>query len=219
MNKVILFGTGQFAEVASYYLNNFSDFKIEAFTVHEQYIKEESFLEKPVVPYEKINNFYPSSRFKLFAPFNYKRINKARESIYNHGLLMGYKFITYIDPSCKCHTNIIGENCFILEQNVIQPYVRIGNNVILWSGNHIGHHSIIEDNVFIASHAVISGSVKLGNNSFIGVNSTIRDNVNIGAYNIIGASSLIIKNTNDNSVYAPRNTEISKIPSNKLIKI
>ena len=42
MNKIILFGTGQFAEVASYYLNNFSDFKVEAFTVHEQYIKEES---------------------------------------------------------------------------------------------------------------------------------------------------------------------------------
>ena len=59
----------------------------------------------------------------------------------------------------------------IMEHNTIQPYVTIGENTILWSGNHVGHHTQIGKNVFIASHAVISGSVIVGENSFIGVNA------------------------------------------------
>ena len=45
----------------------------------------------------------------------------------------------------------------ILENNVIQTNVSIGNNVILWSGNHVGHRSTIEDHVHMSSHCVISG--------------------------------------------------------------
>ena len=37
--------------------------------------------------------------------------------------------------------------------------VRIGNDVVLWSGNHIGHDSTIGDHCFIASHVVVSGNV------------------------------------------------------------
>ena len=48
----------------------------------------------------------------------------------------------------------IGENTFIFEANVVQPGVTVGDNVVLWSGNHIGHDSVIEDHCFIASHAV-----------------------------------------------------------------
>ena len=51
----------------------------------------------------------------------------------------------------------IGENCFIFEDNTIQPFVKIGDDVVLWSGNHIGHHAEIGDHCFISSHVVISG--------------------------------------------------------------
>ena len=51
-----------------------------------------------------------------------------------------------------------GDNCFILEDNTVQPFVTIGNNVTLWSGNHIGHDSVIEDDCFISSHVVVSGT-------------------------------------------------------------
>jgi len=33
--------------------------------------------------------------------------------------------------------------------------VTIGNNVTLWSGNHIGHDAMIDDHGFITSHVVI----------------------------------------------------------------
>ena len=63
--------------------------------------------------------------------------------------------------------------------NTIQPFVEIGDNVTMWSGNHIGHHSKICDNAFISSHAVISGGVEVGRNSFLGVNSTINDHIKL----------------------------------------
>jgi acyl-[acyl carrier protein]--UDP-N-acetylglucosamine O-acyltransferase len=68
----------------------------------------------------------------------------------------------------------IGENCFIFEDNTIQPFVRIEDNVILWSGNHIGHHSTIKSHNFISSHVVVSGQCTIEPNCFIGVNSTNR---------------------------------------------
>src|SRR2546423_10208 len=70
----------------------------------------------------------------------------------------GYRFISYVSShSTSFPGTSIGDNCFILEDNTIQPFVTIGNNVVMWSGNHIGHHSTIGDHVFIASHVVLSG--------------------------------------------------------------
>jgi acyl-[acyl carrier protein]--UDP-N-acetylglucosamine O-acyltransferase len=51
---------------------------------------------------------------------------------------------------------------FVLEDNTIQPGVRIGDDVTLWSGNHIGHDSVIADHCFISSHVVVSGWVRIG---------------------------------------------------------
>ena len=97
----------------------------------------------------------------------------------------------------------IGENCFIFEDNTIQPFVKIGNNVILWSGNHIGHHTTIEDHNFISSHVVVSGQCLIKSNCFIGVNSTIGHAVEVAEETLIGAGSVITKNTDKLSVYVP----------------
>lgn len=98
---------------------------------------------------------------------------------------------------------------------MIQPYSRIGNNVIVWSGNHLGHHSVIEDNCFIASQAVVSGNVRIGGNSFVGVNATIRDNLKVGKYNLIGAGAVILKDTLDYEVYAAKGSTV-KMPGRSI---
>ena len=67
----------------------------------------------------------------------------------------------------------------MFEDNTIQPFARIGDDVILWSGNHIGHHSTIGDHCFITSHVVVSGNVHVGERSFIGVNATLRNSITI----------------------------------------
>ena len=57
---------------------------------------------------------------------------------YDEGLAKGYAFISYISTRATVWTRDIGVNCFILEDNTVQPHVKIGSNVIMWSGSHIG---------------------------------------------------------------------------------
>ena len=87
----------------------------------------------------------------------------------------------------------IGENTFIFEDNTVQYHVKIGNNVVLWSGNHIGHRSVIEDDCWLTSHDVISGFCRIGRGSFIGVNATLGDNVTLGEDTVFGAAAVTVK--------------------------
>ena len=91
--------------------------------------------------------------------------------------------------------NKIGENCFIFEDNTLQPFTTIGNNVVMWSGNHIGHHSEIRDHVFFASHVVLSGHCLVNSYSWFGVNSTITNNCTIAEGTCVAMGALITKNT------------------------
>lgn len=204
MSKVVVFGTGQIAEVAHFYLTRDSDHEVVAFTVDGEYLKEDSFKGESVIAFEEINKYYPPEEYKMFIPISYKSMNRIREARYIEAKGKGYSFISYVSSKASYYGSLIGENCFILENNVIQPFSCIGNNTILWSGNHLGHHSVIGNNCFIASHVVISGSVKVGDNTFIGVNATIRDNIEIGNYNLLGAGTVILKNTADYEVYSAK---------------
>ena len=216
MSKVIIFGVGQIAEVAHFYLTNDSEHEVVAFTVDKEFLKKVTFHDLPVVAYEEMLEKYPPNEYKLFIPISYKKVNKLRAEKFEDAKSKGYKFISYISSKATYYNTPIGENCFIFENNVIQPFTKIGDNCILWSGNHIGHHTTIEDHCFLASHVVISGNVHIGSFSFFGVNSTISDNVNIGKSNVIGAGAIIYKNTEDNAVYSTSETEKSRVPSNKL---
>ncbi|MCT7614589.1 acetyltransferase [Aliarcobacter butzleri] len=216
MKKLIIFGIGEQAEMAYYYFKNDSKYNIVAFTVDKKYINKETLFDLPIVEFEAIQNIYSEKEYELFIAIGYNKINKLREEKYLLCKEKGYKIASYISSKASIFTDNIGENSFILEHNNIQPYVIIGNNVTLWSGNHIGHHSIIEDNCFITSHVVISGGCSIGENTFIGVNATLRDHIKIGKSNVIGAGALILSDTEDSKVYMANPTEASKVPSNRL---
>jgi len=201
--KVVIFGINDLAELAHFYFINehilgHNDPLPFAFTVNKEYITDSTFHNLPVIPFEELEKTYSPSEYYLFAPV---ADNKLREKIYLEGLQKGYKFISYISNKCTNLALSIGENCFILEDNTLQPFTTIGNNVILWSGNHIGHHSIIEDNVFFTSHVVMSGHCHIKKGVFLGVNSTLRDGVTIGENSIIGMGSLVTKSVPDNETW------------------
>ena len=101
----------------------------------------------------------------------------------------------------------------------MQPFVKIGSNVTLWSGNHIGHRTEIKDNCFISSHCVISGFCEIGESSFLGVNCTLEDNVKIEKDNFIGAGALIQKHTQEKDFFQAKKTELSKINTHRLFRI
>lgn len=204
MQEIIIFGSGDIAQIANYYFNIDSNYRVVAFTVDKAYITTREFEGLPVVPFEQLKEKYPPTKYKLFIAVSYAQLNKLRERKYHEAKAMGYELVSYVSSKCSYLTPYQhGDNCFIFEDNTIQPFVKIGNNVTLWSGNHIGHHSTIHDHNFISSHVVVSGHCVINSNSFIGVNSTLGHQVEIGKENIIGAGSIITKSTSAGEVWVP----------------
>jgi len=218
--KVIIFGNGQMANLAHFYLTHDSPYEVAGFCVDKDFLKENSFNNLPVVSFEDVEAIFSPHVFKMFIPISYKNVNKLRAKKYYQAKDKGYELISYLSSKATTWPGlVIGENCFIFENNVIQPFVEIGNNVILWSGNHIGHHSKIKDHCFLASHVVVSGRVTIEPYCFLGVNATIRDNVVIEQSCVIGAGTLILKSTTKNGVYIGPPAKLYSLPSDKLKNI
>ncbi|MBT5402310.1 MAG: acetyltransferase [Crocinitomicaceae bacterium] len=207
-NKIVLFGTGAFAEVAYWYFTEDSDYEIVAFTADADYCKTETVLDLPLVPFEDLEKSFPSSEYGMHVVIGYNKLNTLRFNGYTKAKAKGYTLVNYIHSSVKIwQNNKFGDNVFIFEDNTIQPYVEFCSNIILWSGNHIGHHSKIGSHTFITSHVVVSGFVEIGEFCFFGVNSTLRDSIQIADKSIVGAGALILENTAKESLYIGSKTQ------------
>lgn len=215
--SLVIFGTGDIAELAHYYFSVDSHYKVAAFSVDASYIKESTFCGLPVVAFENVIEHFPPESNDFFVALSYAKINAVRKEKFLSAKDKGYRIASYISSRATLLNNgQIGKNCFILEDNTIQPFVKIGDNVTMWSGNHIGHHSVIHDHTFIASHAVISGGVVIGEQCFVGVNATLRDHIKIGDRCVIGAGALLLSNAEPEGVYIGTATDRSKVPSTRL---
>lgn len=217
MRKVVIFGLRDYAELAHYYLAHDSMDEVVAFSVHREYLPENRvFRGLPVVAFEEVEAVYPPGEFHFFAPMSPKNMNRDRESVYLEIKRKGYDCISYVSSKATIFDNEIGENCFLLEDNTIQPFTRIGNNVVLWSGNHIGHHGIIRDHVTFTSHVVMSGHCDIGAYSFLGVNSTLRNGLNIAEGSFIAMAAAVMKDTEAWGVYKGNPAVRLDIPSTKM---
>jgi len=220
MKKLVIFGTTDAAEVAHYYFSNDSDYQVVAFTIDAAFRKADTFCGLPVVPFEQVAEVYPPADHQFFVGLGYSKLNQVRKEKYLAAKTLGYGLASYISSRATVlNDGKFGENCFILEDNTIQPFVVIGNNVTLWSGNHIGHHSVIRDHCFLASHIVISGRVVIEQACFIGVNATLRDHITVGENSIVGAGALLLASAEAGGVYIGQATERSRVPSHRLNRI
>ena len=210
--KLRIFGTGDIAQIAAYYFEIDSEYEVAAFTVDKNYCTSPDFENKPLVPFEDISELYPCSEYYLFIAMSYAQMNKIREQKFLEAKDKGYKIASYISSKCSYLSQFSpGENAFIFEDNTIQPFVKIGANVTLWSGNHIGHHSEIKSHNFVSSHVVISGHCIINSYCFLGVNSTLAHKVELAEGTLLGAGVVISKNTEANGVYvAPRPVKLEK---------
>jgi len=174
----------------------------------------------PAVPFEEIQEQYPPDDFEMLVAVGYQDLNRLRATKYEEAKAKGYRLISYVSSTAVNVAGIeVGENCFILENQTIQPCTKIGDNVTLWSGNHIGHHSSIGDHCFVTSHVVVSGVTTIEPYCFVGVNATIGHGVTVGRESIIGAGALVTKSTPASSVYVARNTKRFEADSRRFMEM
>ena len=196
--KLVIVGAGEFARIAYEYFTYDSEYEVVGFSVERDYLQETSLYEKPIVAFDEITKHFDPETHHAYVAIPASQLNRLRTRLYGEVKQKGYTCATYISSRAFVWRNAkVGENTFIFEDNTVQPFVTIGNNVILWSGNHIGHQTVIEDNCFLSSHVVVSGYCRIGNSCFLGVNSTFNDKVEIPRDCIIASGTLVHKSLSE----------------------
>jgi sugar O-acyltransferase (sialic acid O-acetyltransferase NeuD family) len=217
MADLVIFGAGQIAEVAKVYIDAHSEHRIVGFTVDAQFANSDSFAGLPLVAWDRLAEFFPPDQVELLGPLSYRRMNELRRDRYIEGKARNYRFASFIHPHSHIYTRDIGENCFILEANVIQPFVKIGNNVMIWSSNHLGHHCVVGDHCFIASHVGIAGSARIGERCFLGGKVGISNGVTVGDACFLGVGVRVMKDLPPGSVVVRGTADkIEKFPSSRM---
>lgn len=209
--KLILLGDSAFAEVAFEYFTHESRYEVVAFSVERAYLKRDRLFGRPVVPFEDLAGLYAPADHHFYAALVYTQLNRLRARLYQQAKAQGYTPASFISPRAFIWKNVeVGEHCFIFENNVVQPFVKLGANVVLWSGNHIGHHSTVGDHCFISSHVVLSGFVEVGQSCFFGVNASVGNNVKIGADCLFGAGAAVVKDVPEDTLVRGLLSDVSK---------
>jgi sugar O-acyltransferase (sialic acid O-acetyltransferase NeuD family) len=193
--KLVIIGAGELAKIAFEYFTYDSDYEVVGFCVEKDYKNAETMYDKPIIVFDELIHHFTPESYYAFVAIPASQLNRLRTRLYQEVKKLGYTCATYISSQAFVWRNVeIGDNCFIFEHNTVQPFVKIGNNVILWSGNHIGHQTIIEDNCFLSSHVVVSGYCRIGESCFLGVNATFNDHVEVPRDCIIASGALVSKN-------------------------
>jgi sugar O-acyltransferase (sialic acid O-acetyltransferase NeuD family) len=210
--KLIIFGLGDFAEIAMEYFQKDSEYEVVGFSVEKEFLTENRKFGMPVYEFESLNSIVDTSNHYFFCAILYTDMNDVRTRIVSSAKEKGFKLATYISSKAFVwNSQKIGEHCFIFENNTIQPFVTIERNCILWSGNHIGHHSVIGENTFVSSQVVVSGAVKIGANCFIGVNSAISNSVTVGNRSWLSMGSIVTKNVPNGSLVLTQPSKIIEL--------
>lgn len=199
---VVIFGNSSFASAAWYCLTHDSLHQTIAFTVDQDYLTSSNHEGLPVVPFERLEDFYPPDQVKLLIPLGYRDINGLRRDRYHDAKIRGYDFVSYVASRAAVWPDLqIGENCLIFENTIIQPFSRIGDNVIIYSGANIGHHGVIGNHSFIAAGATFGGNITVGEQVFVGLGASIRDGIKLADRSFIGSGAVVVSATESDAVY------------------
>lgn len=218
--RVVLFGSGRLARTIHYLLTHDSPYEVVATTVDDAFMGSDEGFGLPTVPFERVHEHYPPDDFDMFIALGYRQMNRLREARYSTARELGYTLVTHVSPRASTWPDLaIGDNCLVLDQVMIHPYVTIGSDTIIWSGAHIGHNSTVGDHCFIASRAAVSGNVRVGDHSFLGTNCTVRDGRTIGPRSAIGAGVIVNSDTQPGQVLAPPAPRILPGTSDRLPRL
>ena len=198
---LVIFGAADTAQLAHFYFSTDSEYKVVAFVVDPEYVKESSFCGLPLLSSEEVCTAFPPHLNEMFVAISYTKLNDVRKQKYLQAKSWGYALPVMSVRRRPCSTREYRREHFYLGRQYHSAIRDHRNNVTLWSGNHIGHHSRIEDHCFIASHVVVSGRVVVGESCFIGVNATLRDHIKIGSRCVLGAGVLLLSDAEEGGVY------------------
>jgi sugar O-acyltransferase (sialic acid O-acetyltransferase NeuD family) len=219
MADIVLFGSGHDAMLARYYFECDTEHRVVAFTVDRDRLESATIFGLPLVAFDEVDRAYPPSQYKMHVPLAYTRVNKLRADKYHAAREMGYELLTYVSSKATVWPDlVVGDNCFIGEGAVIQPFARIGNDVVIHQGSHVGHHTIVKDHCFISVNVTVLGGVTIEPFCMLGGNATVRNLITVARESVIGAGAVILRDTQERGVYVGQTARLLPAPSDTLEK-
>ena len=218
MKPLILFGAGKIAEVLLYYFQYHGGRDVVACTVDPKYSPGPEWQGLPFVAFDDVAATYPPDQYDMFIAVGYHDLNDLRAKKCAEARALGYTLASYIDPAAP-RDLVHGDNCFVMNQALVHPRVKLGDNVFVWSGAMVGHHSVIGDNCWLTSCTNISGVVTVGANCFFAVNSTVGHGVTMGEECFVGANTLVTKCAERGAVFVEGNTAQLRLNSRQFLRM
>lgn len=204
MKKLIIFGANDLGRLLKYYLEEDGDRReLLAFTMNREYIKNDSFLGLPVVPFETINERFSPEKHEILIAIGYSKMNDIRKKIFLQCKSKGYSVASFIHSSCSIHSRDIGEGNVLLEGCLVYPFTKIGNGNLLWDNVQISHDCVVGDFNTFSSYADLCGYVTIGNNGFFGKHCVINEHSVIADYTLVGAMAYAKGQTSPYDVVVP----------------
>jgi sugar O-acyltransferase (sialic acid O-acetyltransferase NeuD family) len=221
VSDVVIFGAGKVADVVYHHLRGSDEHRVVAFTCDAEHVPASGHVrEQPVVPFEEVAGRYPPDRFSMIVAIGYHDLNALRRRKYDEAKAKGYRLISYVSPkACVGDWLHMGDNCIVLDDAVVEPGTRLGNNVVIWSKVLVGHHTVVEDDVWVAGGATFGGSARIGEGTFVGLDCIVGHEVEIGERSFLGAGAIVLKCCDAKSVFIAPSTERFRLDSERFLKI
>lgn len=202
MEKVIIVGCGQHANVVLYNLKSQSKYEaLGFFDLNIEKIGAEIHGLKVLECYKNCDLKELIDKYKTNKFFIGFGNMKYRKPVYEEFVSAGWEAVNIYHPNAVISKEAkIGKGVLIEAGCLITPNPIIGDNVVVNTGSQVNHDNIIGSHVYIASGVVLSGGVTIEENTLIDDGVIVALGRKIGANCIIGAGSVVTKNIEYNVI-------------------
>ena len=200
--NIVIAGAGTYGAVYHHYLEELNQYKIFGYVDDNPEKIGRYFSDLPIIC--KTTDFQKLKEHDVEGVFCPIGNNKIRRKLLRQYLDYGFHVPNYIHNSVIIPNDIkIGQGVYILPGSIIMPFVEIRDFVMISMGVKVAHHTILDEGAFLSTGANIGANINFGECAFAGIGSTVTTGVErIGRYSTIGAGAVIIKNIDDNQVFA-----------------
>lgn len=199
MDKLVIFGTSKYTDLAEHYFETYTDYTVCGYTVNHDYLSNQLYNGKSVVAFEELETYFPPEEYMIFLAIGAHHINEARKRIFFECKERGYRLVSFIHPNALIDpTAKIGEHCIIMENVVVQAFCEIGENSIFFPSSAITHHSHIGAHSFVSSGVIVGGCSTVGERAFIGMSTLINSYGHIGSTCFLSSGCVVTEQLDDN---------------------
>lgn len=202
MEKIVIVGCGQHANVVLYNMKSQGKYKALGFFDSDPNKVGKEFHGLKVLECYKecdlkdlIDKYETNKFFIGFGNMKYRKL------VYEEFVNAGWEAVNIYHPDAIIsEESKIGSGVLIEAGCLVTPNPIIGDNVVINTGSQVNHDNIIKDHVYIASGVILSGGVIVEENTLIDDGVIVTLGRKIGKNCIIGAGSIVTKDIEDNVV-------------------